>query len=172
MLVEVSAHFISVLLHKTEPFYRLKLIHKMSLEKLPYSLMCNHRKCHVFLQDEVCKHHKSIIMIPSIHHSLYCLNPCYLYHCYEWENDRAGSWGDKLSGDDSNAPHRRPITSNAQWKGEDVPDQDHCNVTTCLCISNTFAHENVYSGSMNQCWGEILIHFHLKFPFKFSICGC
>lgn len=25
---------------------------------------------------------------------------------------------------------------------------------------------------MSRCRGEILIHFHLKFPFKFSICGC
>lgn len=99
--------------------------------------------------------------------SFYRLNPCYLYYCSEWENDWAGSWGDKLSGDDSNAPHRRPITSNAQWKGEDVPDQDRGNVTACLCISDSLADENVYSGSMNQRWGEILIHFHLKFPFKF-----
>lgn len=38
-------------------------------------------------------------------------------------------------------------------------------------------HPSVYStqradsGRRNQCSGEILIHFHLKFPFKFSICG-
>lgn len=43
--------------------------------------------------------------------------------------------------------------------------------------ANAFARrsltdEIVYSGGVNQCWGEILIHFHLKFPFKFSICGC
>lgn len=59
--------------------------------------------------------------------------------------------GDKLNGDDSSAPHRRPITSNVRWKGEDVPDQNRGNVTACLCISDSLADENVYGGSMNQC---------------------
>lgn len=99
--------------------------------------------------------------------SLSLLSPCYLHHCCEWGNDRAGSWGDNLSGAESNAPHRRPITSNARQRGEDVPDQDRGRVTACFCISGSLADENVYSGGMNQCWGEILIHFHLKFPFKF-----
>lgn len=115
-----------------------------------------------FLQDAVSKHHKSII-IPSIHHSLYRFNPCYLCQCCEWENDRAGSWGDNLSGDDSNAPHRRPITSNAQWRGEDVPDQDRGNVMPL--------HKQLTRGWKCLQWQhESMLRWNINpFPFKIPL---
>lgn len=158
--IEISIHFIRCLLHRAEPHCRPELMHRNVTIQISWKMIC-------ISSGRSQKHRKSII-IPPIHVGLYrFISPCYLHHCCEWGNDRAGSWGDNLSGADSNAPHRRPITSNARRRGEDVPDQDRGRVTACFCISGSLADENVYSGGMNQCWGEILIHFHLKFPFKF-----
>lgn len=158
--------FISVLLQRAE----LCWVDALNVTWDYYLAHKYHAKCHLFPQDTVSKHHISII-IPSIHHSLYRRNLLSRYNSCEWENDRAGNWGDKLSGDDSNTPHRRHISFNAQWNREDVPANDRSCVIAGLCMSNSLAHENVHSGSMNQCGGEILIHFNLEFPFKFSICG-
>lgn len=143
----------------------------MSPEKLPCTLKY-HGKCHLISsgRSQQTAQINNNTFLPST--AFIVSTPVTSTTVLNEKMTAQAAGGDKLSGDDSNAPHRRPITSNAQWKGEDVPDQDRSSVTACLCISDSLTDENVYSGSMNQCWGEILIHFHLKFPFKFSICGC
>lgn len=168
--LEISTHFITVLLHKAEPCSGLQLLHKMSPEKITLHTKIKWKMPPTSsgrswqtpqLNNNTFHPWQPLLLQPLLFLPLLWMR--------KWQSSWPG-WQTKWRWQRCSTQEAQYF--NAHWKGEDAPHQGRSNVTACLCISGSLADENVYSGSMNQWWGEILIHFHLKFPFKFSICGC